>query len=1176
MKGDFSRDTFDSKKHYSTVLMQQGRVQVDADWNEQQAIDQFRIETEALDVIGPCGAPKHAPGFKLTLQADNQLSIGPGRFYVDGILCQNEAEVLFSQQPDLPTPPDFAAALSDSYAAVLYLDVWQRHLTALDDPHMREVALGGPDTATRLKTVWQVKVLAVQPPDSREDESALSCDSQFPEWDALTAPSTGRLNARTVPPGSTDNPCLIPPTAGYQCLENQLYRAEIHHGSEFGTVTFKWSRENGSVVTAIRKISGDRITVQDIGPDEVLGFGTGQWVEILDDNLELNRIPGELVQIQSISADGQEITVAPTPTTLGSTDGIEPKYHPKLRRWDHVIGSGEVAAAGVPISNDWIELEGGIQVLFSSGTYKTGDYWMIPARTATGQIEWFLDDSNTPIPQLPLGIQHHYCRLAIARLIRETITLQDCRHIFPPLTEIEVGEGCCTAVVQPGDDIQTALDALPVAGGCVCLKTGIHTIAQPLRITRSNVTLQGESLGARVTRPDGISLLIVAAPTGEELSQVTIEQIHFEAAGAIEESKTLSDLALISLMESANVTVQRCHLSVASAQDSSATSTQAHVLPVAQAIGVLVLNATECQIWQNIIRQTSIGILGQGCTNLQVSQNQITAPTVEVREAILPFGLVGVLLNPGSTQGNTGEGFPLPGLVSSSSGITGRGLETIAGQDCQIIDNQIDQFWVGAIAGTPTQGCQIWKNQIHRLPLPQLPPKDTPSGVLLVGSERYLYGIISFANACVIAENSLSLDSEFYGGIRASGELTRIEGNLIQANSLVNSRRITQLPVAIILAPLQFPASILPNASVIRGNTLIGTLNGISVVGMEGVEIQQNQINVIPQNTSVSIAIALVSVQNTMLVENQITGAQTGIFLTGTAPNNGSGNRLLHNQIKDGTSGINASAEIALEVSHNTIENMAQVGFAGGGLLETTRLTHNRVTYCGYGVADSGTGSGIIVATSTTDLRIESCEVLNIGLARDSQQISSGLAWSVGAIAVPFCRIERNTVGYTDFAKLKQLNPTKEHRALGLLPVTAPATPDQKVQPIGAATILDNVFAGLGLSALVQVVGSHPTDNVEIGFEKVTFSNNTSEHLGEQITTANTPSTVFLAGKHLIVMGNHVKEQIRTRASFHFNYHRRAVFIGNLTTSSFTQSSAVSPDSFVPPPPTTSSFNAVV
>ena len=38
MKGDISRETFDVAKHYSGVRMQQGRVQTDADWNEQEAL----------------------------------------------------------------------------------------------------------------------------------------------------------------------------------------------------------------------------------------------------------------------------------------------------------------------------------------------------------------------------------------------------------------------------------------------------------------------------------------------------------------------------------------------------------------------------------------------------------------------------------------------------------------------------------------------------------------------------------------------------------------------------------------------------------------------------------------------------------------------------------------------------------------------------------------------------------------------------------------------------------------------------------------------------------------------------------------------------------------------------------------------------------------------------------
>src|SRR6266480_1138732 len=82
---DISRVTFDPKKHYIGVVMQQGRVQLDADWNEQQAIYQHRIETEARDVIGQCGVPQVGGGFRIGFTPDNtDLTISPGRMYVDG------------------------------------------------------------------------------------------------------------------------------------------------------------------------------------------------------------------------------------------------------------------------------------------------------------------------------------------------------------------------------------------------------------------------------------------------------------------------------------------------------------------------------------------------------------------------------------------------------------------------------------------------------------------------------------------------------------------------------------------------------------------------------------------------------------------------------------------------------------------------------------------------------------------------------------------------------------------------------------------------------------------------------------------------------------------------------------------------------------------------------------
>ncbi|HEY9631520.1 MAG TPA: DUF6519 domain-containing protein [Coleofasciculaceae cyanobacterium] len=476
MKGDFSRQTFDAKKHYSAVLMQQGRVQVDADWNEQRSIDQHRIETQTQDVIGSCGAPLNAAGFAITTDGKT-LTIAKGRYYVDGILCENEQDLNYRSQPDLPWTSDLAGLpteeklLGNPGGWVVYLDVWQRHLTALDDPLLREVALGGADTTTRTKTIWQVKLLPIALPDSSrqletlrrrqaelqvelqklrenqrfeeilevqkklaaiEQEIAaislpLTCSTPLPEWDRLTRPSSGKLNVFTDSPTAPESPCLIPPSAGYQRLENQLYRVEIHQ-SDGAKTTFKWSRDNGSVVTAIVAISGQTITVQDVGLDEVLGFANGQWVELIDDLKDLSGQSGQLVQIEQVDPAARTITIRSDMPIAA----LDLSRHPQLRRWDQT--GATATTAGVAISTSRVAIEGGIEVEFSNGTYKPGDYWLIPARTATGTVEW-PDQANAPVPQPPLGIQHHYCRLALLGSARTRLILRnDCRLIFPPLT----------------------------------------------------------------------------------------------------------------------------------------------------------------------------------------------------------------------------------------------------------------------------------------------------------------------------------------------------------------------------------------------------------------------------------------------------------------------------------------------------------------------------------------------------------------------------------------------------------------------------------------------------------------------------------------------------------------------------------------------------------------------
>jgi hypothetical protein len=432
MRGDFSRWNFDQTKHYHGVLKQQGRVDLDSDYNEQNAIEAHRIEVEAVDVIGASGAPIGDAGFEIAVLGSGAgLSISKGRAYVDGILCENDQDNLaITAQPDYPNFP-MPSQSSQAGTYIAYLRVWLRHITFLDDPAIREEALGGQDTCTRARTVWQVGLVS-----AGAVNSGITCSSQVPAWDNLTAPSTGTLQAQAQPSTTTTTPCAISATAGYTSLENQLYRVEIHDAGDIsgGKVTFKWSRENGSVVAGWtgQDSTGDKLTVTSVGPDAVLGFAAGQWVELIDDSHELSFQPGSVVPLSDV--EGLTLTINP-PTPGPPTKIANFPLNPKVRRWD---SAGLVTAT----AGAWITLENGVQVQFGSGTYNTGDYWLIPARSLTGNIDWPVDGSGKPVPRPPLGIQRHYCRLAIVQFDGKAWSMvAPCLPTFPPLTSIRQAKG---------------------------------------------------------------------------------------------------------------------------------------------------------------------------------------------------------------------------------------------------------------------------------------------------------------------------------------------------------------------------------------------------------------------------------------------------------------------------------------------------------------------------------------------------------------------------------------------------------------------------------------------------------------------------------------------------------------------------------------------------------------
>ncbi|HEX2202625.1 MAG TPA: DUF6519 domain-containing protein [Longimicrobium sp.] len=619
MKGDFSRSTFDPTRHYSGVRMQQGRVQLDADWNEQADLARQRAETEALDTLGGCGGPLHHAAFAVTPfsavpagdlakylppgdgKTAGDLLLGAGRYYVDGVLVEAERPVSYVWQPDLPggwadTTGD-GRRLTPGYH-LLYLDVWERHVTALEDPRLRETALGGPDTATRTRTVWQVRALPLA-----TGGVAPGCGDG-----TLPAASTGRLRARAEPDPGDPGPCELPPGAGYRGIENQLYRVEVHAagtaldlaaadtgvavtaadpvartvtlasgvagayapgdtvelyltaagsdaaagfvaqvvtwsagsktltltgtfpapqaadlprlrkvvGAGASGATWKWSRDNGIVVSRILTLdpAERRVTVESLGVDDVLDFRAGQWAEITDDHHELNGLPGQLLQIERVDPTTRAVVFRTAPSALGSTDGVTPARTPKLRRWD---GVGVVKTSANPDADVYATLEDGVQVRFDGGTYHTGDWWLVPARTATadaqsGSVEWPREGAN-PAALRPRGITHHYCRLAVVRRLDNAAgsveLVSDCRCLFAPLTAVPA----LHYVSGAGQEARPGIS--PTSGGRVPL-------GLPLVVGMANGACHAGAM-VRFRRVEGKGAGTVSATTTDDgLAQVDI------------------------------------------------------------------------------------------------------------------------------------------------------------------------------------------------------------------------------------------------------------------------------------------------------------------------------------------------------------------------------------------------------------------------------------------------------------------------------------------------------------------------------------------------------------------------------------------------------------------------------------------------------------------------------
>jgi parallel beta-helix repeat protein len=1124
MSFDNSRHIFDPGNDYLGVIMQQGRVQLDADWNDLVAQITRRLQAGTLDTVGRAVVPREtADGFLITAAGDD-LSIGRGRIYVDGLLAENHGPVpdqwdpvlaeltgsaglSYDEQPYYPNPP----ALPTGGPHLVYLDVWQREVTYLQQPELLEKAVG-VDTTGRLQTVWQVKLLP--------NVGAISCstaEAEIPGWPAATRPSSARLTTATGVVAGEPDPCRVPPGGGYQGQENQFYRVEIHAGGAAGTASFKWSRDNATVATRVLNInaSRDRLVVESVKHDDVLRFADGDWVEVTDEWRELHGQAGELRRIKlggGVDDASRTITLE-KPLSAGlfptNADGdTEAARHTRVRRWDQkgkvrrsdgtvfhdLDAASSTGAIPVPPAGVALLLEDGILVNFDlaagGGGFKVQDYWTFAARTADASIEIL---NRAP----PRGIHHHYARLALVTFPDgET----DCRTLWPP----ECG-GCCTVTIAPGEDIQAALDALPPDGGCVCLKTGVHQIPAAIEIRASRIILSGEGPGA-IVRSDVATTLLQIGSAATQVRDVVVEGIRFEAMAPAE-------AGIVWQLENC-LRVRLAHCQV------EAVPLTPVALPPYYA-AVTVDNAGSIVIAANAFSNVMRGITISNSARVEVRGNGLTAPVLNLAATQLPLGEFGIVVQADSER------------------------------PCTIDSNRFQNFWTAVSIDSGADGSTITGNQIRRSAVPAEGSVPGTAEALRQYLDARYFAIDVDAPGCVVRDNDIDLTSAFWAGVRASAAHVTIQEN--RFDSSVAATAPTVLLPAAIYCRLNADGAVAADHAVVRGNRLTGAQVGIILSRVNTATVAGNHID---GAGSGWFGIRVDDCAASHIDANDIDDVLFGIYIS-----DGADNRITGNRIRRGAFGIAGSDEARLAICNNTVDSAPSGGVILLGATGPISVVANRIANCGYS-PPAGLGAFGLIAVwyeflvpVATGLRIEGCEILDTGISADGSQNAAGAA--LGILAwVPACQLLNNRITYGDAGGL---DPQQQHRAMRLLgPVALRFQLGAGVIEFlfGEALVTGNTLRGPGRHNLVECQRLAVNDNIDFRFEKITFSNNVCEHLNAEASAAE--ATVRLLGGRLIAIGNHVEGPPGVNAMSLANRNHVAL-LGNVTTGDYINVGTVTP-----------------
>jgi hypothetical protein len=257
MSSDRARVTYDPSRHYTGVIAQQGRVSLEADWNEAQAIGSAQAEARTVDLIGPVASADDGYRIEAVLGNDGatgDLRVRCGTLYVGGQRLNAPHDLLCSKQQD----SDWADCAGDPLwlehrddaqpHELVYLLAREQEVSAVEDHALRDVALGGPDTAQRLRILQRVIRWPTQSATWGDAWNQVIRDHWIPrgfrpDRDTRRLKPQARLQVMGNPLDGGEQPV---DQGSYLGPNNQLIRVQIARIDDDGVPVLVWGYDNAS------------------------------------------------------------------------------------------------------------------------------------------------------------------------------------------------------------------------------------------------------------------------------------------------------------------------------------------------------------------------------------------------------------------------------------------------------------------------------------------------------------------------------------------------------------------------------------------------------------------------------------------------------------------------------------------------------------------------------------------------------------------------------------------------------------------------------------------------------------------------------------------------------------------------------------------------------------------